>query len=276
MSLHFQCRFYLLSESFYNEREKIEVDKNTHPIFYYKCKPQLHPSIFNKDKKRDFREFKEFLEKIKSLNPKKHQSFINACNSYLKALKQVGIDQELVWIRLIISIESLLGTYKLKKHYLQSFENIAQHYKFTVEHRELLKELLVVDKNGLIPVGKTTNKFIEFIMEHSEGYLPSNIKKETERLYINTKEKLLIALPKIYNVRSRTSHNGKAMYFSMILNNNGMDWHTDPSISPDDDLLKGLNSPYNHPLKPYKLPYPWWFEGLVRHCIISYLESSLI
>jgi len=51
--------------------------------------------------------FKEFLDTVRTLDQKVHQDFILACHHYARAVKEVGFDAEMLFIRLVSSIETL-------------------------------------------------------------------------------------------------------------------------------------------------------------------------
>jgi hypothetical protein len=56
------------------------------------------------------------------------------------------------------------------------------------------------------------------------------------------------------------------MILSTVMYNSNYDWHFSGNILP-----KKL--PEESREERNLLPYEWWFEGLVRHCLKKYLEN---
>jgi hypothetical protein len=72
-------------------------------------------------------------------------------------------------------------------------------------------------------------------------------------------------LTAIYNARSAYLHAGEPMYLSMPIKG-GERWDIDPTLGMTIDNREFSPRP--------KLPYAYFFEGLVRHCLLSYLETN--
>jgi len=117
LSVYYRCRFYLLSTSFGDLTGSGSKIKDEHEFTYLPCNYQIHPQIFSGDHGNFAQGFADFQDSIESLDQKYHQQFILACHHYLRALKEVGVDTEMVFIRLVSSIETLSTpkTYLRKK-----------------------------------------------------------------------------------------------------------------------------------------------------------------
>ena len=262
-SLFFQCRFYLISTSHGELTSRGLRIKIEHDFIYKPTNKVVHPKIFSNSGRNFTGKLSEFLNLIKRLDEKKHQNFILACYHYTKALKEVGIDSEMVFIRLVSAIEALSKYYKLNKKDNpldgKNFKDLFGSSSMITEQESQLKEILKVSSGGLIQIEKSKRKFIEFICENSKGCLRGGNWK-AKCLKIIRKE-----LPKIiatiYDARSNYLHNGEPMFLSQFMSN-PREWDTDPSLGMIIDNRKFPAS--------QKLPYTYWFENIVRCCLINY------
>lgn len=267
-SLYFQCRFYLIA-TYWGELTNHGLKIKTENDFLYRsCSHQIHPKIFENNKNRNFAKgLSGFLDSIKSLKPAKHQQFILACYHYARALKEVGIDSEMVFIRLVSSIEALLKDFNLKKKDNplngENFNPLFNNCKITEPQLKQIKEILRVNKRGLIDIEKSKLKFIKFIEKHSKGCLKGGNFK-VKRLKIK-KEDLPKVLKAIYDARSAYLHNGEPMFLSQFMHK-ASKWDTDPTCGMIIDNVRISASK--------KLPYTYWFENLVRHCLLNYLSDN--
>ena len=267
-SLFFQRRFYLVasySGELTNHGLKIKTDNK---FIYKSCNNLIHPQIFKDNKKRNFAiGLSDFLNLIKNISSEKHQAIILSSYHYAKALKEVGIDQEMVFIRLVSSIEALSKNIVLKKKDNQlndrNFKKLFDKVNLSQEESKQLKEILKVNKKNLIKIEKSKLKFIRFIEKYSTGcFKGGNWKAKHVKI---SKKDLPKTLKKIYDARSEYLHNGEAMYLSQILHGGEM-WDTDPSLGMIIDSRKVPASK--------KLPYGYWFENIVRCSFLNYLKEQ--
>ena len=117
------------------------------------------------------------------------------------------------------------------------------------------KDAIKQDYKNKTKASSISKSFKEFITTNSENY--EGIKQtqsgpgKNVYVYKNTLNNVLY---KIYDARSRYLHDGTPMIFSTIMYNSNHDWHFSGNVSDK------------------KLPYEWWFEGLVRYCIQKYFK----
>ena len=261
-SLYFQCRFYLMA-SYFGELTSASVKTKTENNFLYQpCNPDIHPPIFLSKNKNFAKGLSDFLDSVQSLDVKYHQQFILACYHYAKALKEVGIDSEMVFVRLVSSIEALSKFIELdKKDDLikgRKFEDIIKSEALSKEEKTDLKRIFEVRK-----VGK---KFIRFIEKYSAGFFRGGNFKATHTKI--KKGDLVKILKTIYDARSAYLHDGEPMYLSHPFRDAyRWKWDTDPTLGMIADNRK------LPPLK--KLPYTYFFEGLVRHCLLNFMKKHI-
>jgi hypothetical protein len=102
MSVFFRCRFYLISSRYVPEDLKRGMPiKTGFPFFRVECNPGIHPPVFQESGRNLAEGFKEFLEVAKRLDEKLHQKFALACHHYARSVKEIGVDPEMVFIRLV-------------------------------------------------------------------------------------------------------------------------------------------------------------------------------
>ena len=267
-SLYFQCRFYLIATYFGELTNKGMKIKRENDFLYRPCNHLIHPKIFESKRNRNFAiGLSDFLDSIRNLNPEKHQQFILSCYHYAKALKEVGIDREMVFIRLVSSIEVLAKDIDLKQKdnplNNKEFDRIFTNAIMSSAQRNQLKNILKVSKNNLINIEKSKLKFIRFIERYSTGCFKGGNWK-VKHLKIN-KKNLPKYLKKIYNARSAYLHNGEPMYLSQF-SGVAKGWDIDSSLGM---IVDNKNISMSK-----KLPYEYCFEDIVRCCLLNYLKEN--
>ena len=258
MSLFFRCRFYLISNRLLpgNPTQGMTLKKED-TFNRVKCNPGIHPPLFEKPK-ADFAAFKEFLDGLKKLNASLHQDVILACHHYARAVKEVGVDAEMVFIRLVSVVEVLSQHLPLdhKDDRLEAREitSLIAQSNLSAENKKELK--------SIFDVRKSRKRFVRFIEQHCGGFFKGgNVK--AKRLKIKRAD-LPKALNAIYTARSKYLHAGEPMFLSQPFKG-GEKWDTDPAAGMivDNRSLSARQ----------KLPYGWFFEGLVRQCLLNYLKE---
>lgn len=254
MALHFQARFYHSSTTIGELSGKSIQARELKKILRVQPRRNIDANVFGQQE-RNFTSLKLFLNKIKSVPEKHHMEVIGACNNYNLALREIGIDHEMVFVRLVSAIESMSDSFSLKN-------TDDPHSK------ELLalinsspNELVIKELRDLFSKRKTMLKFTKFIETYSKGYLKGGNYK-AKRMKIAKKDLPAICAA-IYKARSKYLHAGEHMYLS---NNFGGDKY-------DTDASLGMYIGSRKFLKEEKLPHIEFFEGLIRHCILSRIDE---
>ena len=73
-------------------------------------------------------------------------------------------------------------------------------------------------------------------------------------------------LTAIYNARSAYLHAAEPMYLSIPIKG-GERWDADPTL--------GMTIDNREFSADQKLPYAYFFDGLVRHCLLNYLKANM-
>lgn len=263
LSLHFRCRFYLISITSGQLTPKELKLKTENGFLYKKTNPDIHPQVLVESTNKNWvlSKTSDFLEMVKKLDPIYHQKFILACYHYHLALREIGINTEMVFIRLVSAIETLSETMILDKK-----EDVLQDTNIG----KLLdnSSLDSVSKNELAEifnVRKSSKKFVRFIENYCKGYFKGgNFKAKHCKIQ---KANLSTILNGIYTARSEYLHKGEPMYLSMHMRGE-YKWDMDPGMGM---IIDNRSIPASK-----KLPYAYFFEGLVRQCLINFLNDKIV
>lgn len=262
LSLFFQCRFYLTATchgEFTDHSIRTKIENN---FLYYPCDHKIHPQVFSNNKALYSSRIHKFLDSTRSINPEYHQKFILACHLYSRALKEIGIDNEMVYIKLVSSIESLSQLIALEKKddifKGKSFDEIFKNINLEIEEKEGIKKTL--------EVRKSKKKFVRFIEKYSKGFFKGgNYKARHTKI---KKMDLCKILSAIYDARSSYLHAGKPMYISNVPIGSSYGWDTEPSYGM---IIDNRTIPVSE-----KLPYTYFFESLVRHCLFNFIKDKTV
>jgi len=257
-SLYFQCRFYMLA-AFSNDltphsiKMKLEYD----PL-YRSCKPYFDPVVFSNGKRTFSSGLADFLNRIITIPMAYHQQIILACYHYARALKEFGVDEEMVFIRLVSAVEALSEWVVLKKN-----DDLFNELEFDdIVKTELLAKKQLQELKKLFDVRKSKLKFKRFIEQYSKGFFKGgNFEAPHTRI---KKADLLDTLSAIYDSRSEYLHGGEAMYLSQPMRG-GHKWDTDPSLGM---IIDNRKFP-----RRKKLPYGSYFQRLVRYCLMEFIKD---
>lgn len=263
-SLFFRARFYLIA-SFSGELSLNSIKtKFENKFLYKKTNSLINPYVLDENNKNlNFTKIPDFLDQIKKLDIEYHQDFMLSCHLYHLGLKEIGIDQEMVFIRLVSSIESIAKKIKLnKKDDILCDKNINKMINDSILKSSEKDELI-----NLFDTRKSKKKFIRFLEQNNSNYFKGgNYKAKHCKI---KKTDLSKVLSSVYDARSNYLHNGEPMYLSyIIIGEKESKWDTDPSMGMIIDNRE--ISPKN------KMPYNYFFEGLVRNCLINFLRKNQI
>lgn len=268
-SLHFQCRFYHIA-SYEGEMTKGGMKVKTEYDFSHRRikkagDDKIYPEIFDNKKQRNFAEagLTQFLNSIRNLDAEKHQGVALASYSYLRGLREILLDEEMAFIRMVAAIEVLSKNHELKDgenplaHLDESVKAVLSKIKLKSVRDELKSIFEEIEKQQ-----KLKRKFIEFIQRNSEGF----IKKEKDASgYKITSENLEKWLGNIYNGRSSYLHEAEPMHLSRIVN--GLE-------DIDIDLAHYTTIDNRQYTSSSKLPRIKWFGNIVRACLLNYIKAK--
>jgi len=267
-SLFFQSRFYLratYSGALTKQGLKMRME---HRHRYEPVPTEIHPKVLGDRKDRNFATgLADFLDDVRKLDSKLHGRFMLACWHYARALREIGVDSEMLFIRLVSAIEILSEDLNLPQDQNPlngvAFDSVVRKGDMSAAQLKQLREILGVTKDGQIQIQKSKKKFVSFVNKYSTGCLTGGNWK-AGHLRIKRKD-----VPKyvgrIYDARSAYLHSGEPMYLSQFMRSPGH-WDIDPSLGMIVDNKKFSDKK--------KLPYTYWFENLVRCCLLNYLKDQ--
>ena len=257
-SLYYQCRFFLLSSYFgdlTSTRIKIKTEFAT---TFRPCRPYFDPSFYPGGNRNFAVGISEFLDELYRVDVRYHQKLVLACFHYARALKEFGIDDEMVFIRLVYAVEAVSGFTKLDKRDDlfdgKEFEEIVRTDRLSLAATDELRRLF---HNR-----RAQQRFKRFIEKYSKGFFKvGNFKAPHTRV---KKADLSKTLDAIYSSRSDYLHNGEAMFLSLPMRG-GDKWDTDPAFEM---IIDNRRFP-----KKKKLPYSSFFQRLVRYCLLAFIKE---
>ncbi|MHA1877824.1 MAG: hypothetical protein ACTSUC_15390 [Promethearchaeota archaeon] len=259
-SVFFQARFYLkatilgnLSPSSMKVRTE-ETFQHTNPSHF------LHYEMFS-DQNRNWTDkdgLKLFLDSVKAIDRKYHLNLIRAFFWYSEAIKEIGVDHQLFFIKMVSSVEALLKFVEIPSDSLEK------------KLREMVEEKIFSNDEAhqignWLQNRKIRMKFKSFLQKNSNRFYKGG-NRNAKHCYILKKELKKYA-NRIYDARSTYLHSGKPMYLSFdTKTEDAKYWDLDPSTGMMADRKKFPESE--------KLPRVRWFERIVNHCFKNFIKDS--
>jgi hypothetical protein len=258
-SLYFQCRFFLIAAYFGDLTAtglKVKQEFRPHLQLF---RPYFDPSFYPEGNRNFGLGLSDFLDQIKRIDAKYHQQIVLACFHYARALREFGIDEEMVFIRLVSAVEAVSGYINLNKRddlfSGRDFEEIIKSDMLSVDEK--------IELNSLFDNRKAKRRFKRFFELYSGGFFKGgNFKAPHTRV---KKADLSRTLDAIYDSRSDYLHNGEAMFLSSFFMKGGEKW--------DQDIFFEIIIDRRKLARRKKLPYSSFFQRLVRYCLMAYIKE---
>ncbi|MFB3895224.1 MAG: hypothetical protein ACE14V_02865, partial [bacterium] len=205
------------------------------------------------------KELPDWFKSVEKLNPEYHEPFKKAAFSYQQALHLIENQPALAYLILVSAIETLSHSIDQKgKTSLFDLDNKLGTIVKKVECQELRQELEEAIINQFF---KAKRKFIDFISEHVEE---SFWAKNNRQIHSN---QLKDILGRIYDQRSKTIHTGEQFPPFIFM---------PPEEHESDIPIRENNKEENKCKKEDLIPYPQFFEELVRHVLISFVKNNQV
>ncbi|MGB8953230.1 MAG: hypothetical protein WCC06_11275 [Candidatus Aminicenantales bacterium] len=258
LSIALESRFFLLSYATGDLSENgIKVRHDYSPV-HRPCTIGTDPILFSPHRRKFHRGVANLMDCVAAVDPTYHQELIFAYNHYAKALREVGIDDELVYVRLVSAIEAVARRMRVPARRdlfaCRDLDEILDNQKLTPEERK--------EARRIFEVRFSKCKFVTFLMKYCTGFFKGGEWKAPHtRVKRADLERVASA---IYDARSAYLHAGEPMFISMRIRGEHR-WHTDPG----GDMFLGER----RFLRKKKLPYPYFFHRLVRHCLLRYTAT---
>lgn len=247
-----RARFYLRSRTF---RDKEQVSsKTTYPVFLPDTVRE-YTSIFNDEKKNLTSDLIPFFQKIQELPDVAHFNIIHSFKEYHQALKNLGVDHDISYLKLVVAIEGIAVTEKPRSRFSEDFP----------ECFELIKK----EKKRLeqISTAWATRGSFKSVVTFLEKYLlPTHPEyRETKHMTATGVAPIILinTLERIYKARSKYVHEGLPVEISRM---GFADSPYQPSLGGiiDKRRLSGEEM----------LPMISYFEEMVHKTLLAYVEIN--
>ena len=249
-----RARFYL--------RNQINRDKNgpsskmTYPVFLPSTVSE-YKTIFDDKKKNLTSDVIPFFQKVSSLPDKGHFNIIHAFREYHEALKNIGIDHDISYLKLVVAIE---GIATIEKNDRPSFEeDFPECFKSLQKSKEKLSEISKMWENrgSIKSVTAFFNKYL--LQGNLEFAQTTYVDKVGQQQVIPFKK----TVGRIYDARSKYVHEGLQMFISK--NSSGS--------SPYESILGGVQDRKKISVDEM-LPLISYFDNIVNTSLIAYVEKN--
>lgn len=259
-SVYFQSRFYLKATvggelTSKNVRIRYEND-----FRYVRPNPYRNFEMFSTDQQRNWTHgdgLRAFLDRIRVIDQKHHQSLMRSFFWYAEAIKEIGLDSQLFFIKMVSAVEALLKFLPRSADSLEKkLAKFIKGKKFeTTESQEI---------NNWLENRKIRQRFVLFFKRYSVGFCKGG-KRKAKHCYIK-KEEINDYVRRIYDARSAYLHSGKPMYLSQdMAMKDAKSWDLDASMGMMADRKK-----FDH---KEKLPRTRWFERIVNYSLRRFIEE---
>jgi len=260
-SVFFQARFFLKAQ-ISGELTPSSIKSRFEKQFYYKKPhPFINFEMFDNQSSNWANEegLADFLNIMLKLNEGLHQNIIRACYWYSEAIKEIGSDHQMFFIKMVSAIESLLNYIQIASDGLEKkIIRITENHDFTVDE--------ISQIHNWLNVRRVRYKFKIFLKRYSYGFFRGGNRK-AKHCYI-LKRDLGKYANRIYDARSKYLHRGEPMYISFDTKMvEAKYWDLDPT--------KGMLIDRRKISESKKLPRVRWFERLVNHCLLNFFDEQL-
>jgi len=261
-SVYFQARFFLKATVSGELTPKSIRMRHENKFRYVRTHPSRNYEMFTTDKERNWAHengLKAFLDRISSIDQSYHQGLMRAFFWYLEAVKEIGIDSQLFFIKMVSAIEALL------RFLPKSPDEFEQKLLEVVENRDnSFDGDEIQEVRNWFNNRKIGHRFVTFFKTYSVGFVKGG-KRKAKHCYIPKKD-VDDYIRRIYNARSAYLHSGKPMYLSedMVMES-ARKWDLDGSSGMMADRKKFDDKE--------KLPRMRWFERISNYSMKKFLGS---
>lgn len=263
MSLWLHTRFFWVHRTVGESDQNGITHKSGNLFTYHTCKnpAQKRSNLFKgfRKTKKNLRSLETMLEMVKRLPVESQRRYYLAASHYADAVRLIGYDDDIAYIRLVSAVEVLAYSESLEDDELpDKLRSIidADSAQFSNAEKSEL--------HSYLKQRKVRFKFLQFINKYSEGYFVGR-PTTPEHCWV-TQETLSQFAGAIYKARSKFLHEGEPLWISnemRVDDREDRGWDLDGSLGMVRDQHEWPQSE--------KVPTVLFFEELVRHCLLNYL-----
>lgn len=209
--------------------------------------------------KKTLRSLGKMLDMVKQLPISVQRRYYLAASHYADAIRLIGYDDDIAYIRLVSAIEVLAYLETLKE------DDLPNKLRSAIDaNAKLFSDPQKSELNLYLKQRKIRFKFLQFIQKYSAGYFAGR-PTTPENCWV-TEETLNQFIDSIYKARSKFLHEGEPLWIShemRVDDREDRGWDLDGSLGMVRDQHEWPQSE--------KVPTVLFFEELVRHCLLNYL-----
>lgn len=256
MAFHLECRLFLVSTVDSQPGNNFAGLKTEYAFHRGVTGPAVDPVVFSSNERNFAKGLSPFLDLLLSIHPRHHFAVAMALSHYARALREVGVDDEMVFIRLVSAIEAVAEEEDGTPDPLmrKALAALAGPGVVGPDEREEFSKLL--------QTRKLKRRFIAFLVQHSVGFFRGGRWKAPHTRV--TRKALPEVAGAVYDARSGYLHRGDPMYISRYWPE-ASSWQTDATV--------GMVWQSRRYTAKQKLPYAHFFHRLVRHCLLNYFTG---
>jgi len=254
-SLAFEARLYHVATSSASLGSGIRLKTEFWPIRGL-AGPNIDPVVFCDTDRNFTNSLPPLLDELLQIPARYHQRIITAADHYGRALRYIGIEDEMVYVRLVSAIETVAYDHRISG---DLFDGIRAEQVLKLD---MLSEAQQEELVRTFETRKAKARFVGFLVRHSGGFFDGEAREPVHTQV--TPETLPAIATAIYNARSGYLHSGEPMYISRGIPMFA-GWHMDASV--------GVRSGDRKYVAKQKLPYLVFAHRLVRHCLLAYIRN---
>lgn len=251
LSLTVQARFYLLSVTMRHGPNGDAIHKTEFAPLRAGYGVHLDRVLFTQGH-ANTTQLAPLLDRVRSIASEHHLAIAVAADHYARAVRLVGVDEQMVFVRLVSAVEKIMGNHAEDA----LSQKVLSQDGFTEEEKKALKTTFQARRSGA--------RFVEFLLKYSAGFFSGEATKPTHTQV--TPETLKTVARAIYHARSAYLHSGDPMYLSPV-NQVLPGWHMGATI--------GQTWQDRSFSQTQKLPCADFFHRLVRHCILARIDEMV-
>ena len=253
LALFFHTRFYHIATVNGLFSSSSIIGRTKKRLVRYSPPADLVSRVFEENDARNYKDFEGFLDKIHSIPEKYHRPIVMAGTNYNFGLQQMGVDNEMAYVRFISAIEIFSSSIKLTQGD-DALYGVGID-KLTLGMRtEAASEIQIA-----LQTRKSLLKFIRFLEKYSEGFFD-----DASTHWGKVKSGQLHDIAKaVYTARSKYLHEAESMFISEMFG--------DKNVELDSAL--GLYVGRRKFDAKSKLPTISFFERLTSFCLLKKIDE---
>lgn len=255
LSLHLQARFYVLS----TREGNLSAMGMSRRVERHNTRGQygvaVDATVFSNEVRVLDAMTGELFRRVRHLPAQEHLSVALAVTHYAAALRELGVDHDMVFVRLVSAVEAIAAHEEVT-------DSLSGYSLADLIRADALDQEMLDDLELALSARKGRLRFTSVLSRGGQSFL-ANEAREPAHTQV-TPDNIADVVGAIYRARSAYLHEGTPMYHSTMGGLNPA-WHTDPSV--------GIQIDQRTFRAKDKLPKASFFHRLVRHCVLEHINE---